>query len=203
MDCWNSVAGDPAGYSGGDRQLAIPDGQAARDHSHHCIQGPSLAGGRHFAGWNLREGNLNRKQLFVSPATNLIHDVYGRFVNPTASERRKLVMSRVIVVLLGLFALLQATRFESILKAALYAYTVYGAAVTPVVMAVFFWKRATTVAAITSIALGTAVTVGWNLAGFDLDAVYPALGASVISLIVISLVTSPPPPEKWKPFFET
>ena len=111
-----------------------------------------------------------------------------------ASERRKLVMSRVIVVLLGLFALLQATRFESILKAALYAYTVYGAAVTPVVMAVFFWKRATTVAAITSIALGTAVTVGWNLAGFELDAVYPALGASVISLIVVSLMTSPPPP---------
>jgi SSS family solute:Na+ symporter/sodium/proline symporter len=138
-----------------------------------------------------------------SPATNLIHDVYGRFVNPGASERRKLVMSRVIVVLLGLFALLQATRFESILKAALYAYTVYGAAVTPVVMAVFFWKRTTTTAAIMSIALGTVVTVGWNLAGFELDAVYPALGASVISLIVVSLAMPPPPPEKWKPFFET
>ena len=138
-----------------------------------------------------------------SPATNLIHDVYGRFVNPGASERRKLMMSRVIVVLLGLFALLQATRFESILKAALYAYTVYGAAVTPVVMAVFFWKRTTTTAAIISIALGTVVTVGWNLAGFELDAVYPALGASVISLIVVSLAMSPPPPEKWKPFFET
>jgi SSS family solute:Na+ symporter/sodium/proline symporter len=138
-----------------------------------------------------------------SPATNLIHDVYGRFINPEASERRKLVMSRVIVIVLGLFALLQATRFESVLKASLYAYTVYGAAVTPVVMAVFFWKRATTVAAITSIALGTAVTVGWNLAGFDLDAVYPALAASVISLIVVSLMSSPPPADKWKPFFET
>jgi len=138
-----------------------------------------------------------------SPATNLIHDVYGRFVNPGASERRKLMMSRVIVVLLGLFALLQATRFESILKAALYAYTVYGAAVTPVVMAVFFWKRTTTTAAIISIALGTVVTVGWNLAGFELDAVYPALGASVISLIAVSLAMPPPPPEKWKPFFET
>ena len=138
-----------------------------------------------------------------SPATNLIHDVYGRFINRTASERRKLVMSRVIVVLLGLFALLQATRFESILKAALYAYTIYGAAVTPVVMAVFFWKRATTVAAITSIALGTAVTIGWNLAGFELDAVYPALGASVVSLIVVSFMTAAPPWEKWKPFFES
>ena len=138
-----------------------------------------------------------------SPATNLIHDVYGRFINRNASDRRKLVMSRVIVVLLGLFALLQATRFESILKAALYAYTIYGAAVTPVVMAVFFSKRVTTVAAITSIALGTAVTIGWNLAGYELDAVYPALGASVVSLIVVSLLSAPPAPEKWKPFFET
>ena len=163
---------------------------------------PSLVGAILLGGIFAKVISTANNYLF-SPATNLIHDVYGRFVNPTASERRKLVMSRVIVVLLGLFALLQATRFESILKAALYAYTVYGAAVTPVVMAVFFWKRATTVAAITSIALGTAVTVGWNLAGFDLDAVYPALGASVISLIVISLVTSPPLPEKWKPFFET
>ncbi|HEV8042973.1 MAG TPA: sodium:solute symporter family protein [Bryobacteraceae bacterium] len=163
---------------------------------------PSLVGAILLGGIFAKVISTANNYLF-SPATNLIHDVYGRFVNPGASERRKLVMSRVIVVLLGLFALLQATRFESILKAALYAYTVYGAAVTPVVMAVFFWKRATTVAAIISIALGTAVTVGWNLAGFDLDAVYPALGASVISLIVVSLMTPPPPPEKWKPFFET
>jgi SSS family solute:Na+ symporter/sodium/proline symporter len=163
---------------------------------------PSLVGAILLGGIFAKVISTANNYLF-SPATNLIHDVYGRFVNPNASESRKLVMSRVIVVLLGLFALLQATRFESILKAALYAYTVYGAAVTPVVMAVFFWKRATTVAAITSIALGTAVTVGWNLAGFDLDAVYPALGASVISLVAVSLMTQPPAPEKWKPFFET
>lgn len=163
---------------------------------------PSLVGAILLGGIFAKVISTANNYLF-SPATNLIHDVYGRFINPRASESRKLVMSRVIVVLLGLFALLQATRFESILKAALYAYTVYGAAVTPVVMAVFFWKRATTVAAITSIALGTAVTVGWNLAGFSLDAVYPALGASVISLIVVSLMTPAPEPEKWKPFFET
>ncbi|MCX6622352.1 MAG: sodium:solute symporter family protein, partial [Acidobacteria bacterium] len=138
-----------------------------------------------------------------SPATNLIHDVYERFINPHASERRSLLISRILVVLLGIFALLQATRFESILRAALYAYTIYGAAVTPSVMAVFFWKRTTTPAAITSILLGTVITIGWNLAGISsLDAVYPALGASLSSLIVVSLLTPPPPVEKWKPFFE-
>ena len=106
-----------------------------------------------------------------------------------------------IVVLLGGWALLQAAHFESILKAALYAYTVYGTAVTPAVMAVFFWKRATTAGAISSIILGTVVTVGWQLLVPDgLDAVYPALAASVISLIVVSLATPPPDEQKWRQF---
>jgi solute:Na+ symporter, SSS family len=143
-----------------------------------------------------------------SPATNLIHDVYERFIRKDAVKTESLVMSRVLVVALGIFALLQATQFESVLRASLYAYTIYGAAVTPVVLAVFFWKRATTAGAVTSIVLGTVVTVAWNLAqnawGFqkDLDAVYPALAASVLSLILVSLATPPPPDHKWKPFFE-
>ena len=67
-------------------------------------------------------------------------------------------------------------------------------------MAVFFWRRTTTPAAITSIILGTAITVGWQLIQqigpariqaqiSDIDAVYPALAASIISLIVVSLLT--------------
>jgi SSS family solute:Na+ symporter len=95
-----------------------------------------------------------------------------------------------------------------VLKASLYAYTIYGAAVTPVVLAVFFWKRATTAGAITSIILGTVVTIAWNLAqaqfGWqkEVDAVYPALAASVLSLIGVSYATSRPSEEKLKPFFE-
>src|SRR5581483_8866364 len=137
-----------------------------------------------------------------SPATNLIHDVYQRFIDPNATARRTLIVSRLIVILLGIFAVLQAAQFESILKASLYAYTVYGAAVTPAVMAVFFWERATAAGAITSIILGTLVTIGWELMQQygspatrmvvgPIDAIYPALVISVISLIVVSLCTTP------------
>jgi len=139
-----------------------------------------------------------------SPSTNLIHDIYSRFIDRNASQRRQLIVSRMVVVLLGVFAVLQATQFQSVLNAAMYAYTVYGAALTPVVMAVFFWKRATGAGAIASIGLGTAVTVIWNVTGspFGLDAVYPALAASVLSLVGVSYMTPPPPKEKWGPFFE-
>jgi solute:Na+ symporter, SSS family len=138
-----------------------------------------------------------------SPATNLIHDVYERFIDRHAPPQRTLFVSRLIVVLLGVFAILQATQFTSVLEASLYAYTVYGAAVTPVIMAVFFWERTTTAGAITSIALGTVITIAWKLlqqhgspglkAGIgDVDAVFPALLASVLALIIVSLFSEPP-----------
>ena len=136
-----------------------------------------------------------------SPASNLIHDVYKRFIAPNSGERQTLLVSRVLVILLGLFALLQAAYFESILKAALYAYTVYGAAVTPAVMAVFFWKRANTAGAISSIILGTVITVVWNVMQIQwLDAVYPALAASLLALVFVSLATAPPPRANLEPF---
>ncbi len=136
-----------------------------------------------------------------SPATNLIHDVYGRFINPAASEKRTLIVSRVIVLLLGLFAVLQATQFESVLHASLYAYTVYGAAVTPSVLAIFLWPSATAKGAVWSIVLGTLITVFWELAQqygpesakavtHEVDAVYPALAASLLSLVLVSLFDS-------------
>jgi solute:Na+ symporter, SSS family len=162
---------------------------------------PSLIGALLLGGVFAKVISTANNYLF-SPSTNLIHDVYGRFINPHASEKRRMIMSRLIVLLLGLFALLQATRFESILNAAVYAYTVYGTGVTPAVMAVFFWRRATTSGAIVSIVLGAAITVGLNLVGYDL-AIYPALAASLLSLILVSLLTPPPEPAKWKPFFES
>jgi SSS family solute:Na+ symporter len=141
-----------------------------------------------------------------SPATNLMHDVYERFINPRATEKQSLLMSRGLVVALGILALLLAAQFNSVLNAALYAYTIYGSAVTPAVMAVFFWNRTTTAGAISSIVAGTVVTAGWNIAQVmkwttsDLDAVYPAVIASVVLLVVVSLATPPPSPEKLKPF---
>ena len=138
-----------------------------------------------------------------SPASNLIHDVYSRFLRPQAGEREILLASRIIVILLGAFALLQGAYLESILRASLYAYTVYGAAVTPVIMAVFFWNRATAAGAIASIVLGTALTIIWNLVpGWKewIEPVYPALLASVVSLIVVSLLTPPASVEKLRPF---
>jgi SSS family solute:Na+ symporter/sodium/proline symporter len=134
-----------------------------------------------------------------SPATNLVNDIYARYINPQASNKKILIVSRLMVVLLGAWALFQSLGTESVLKKALYAYTIYSAALTPVILATFFWKRATAAAAVASIAVGTVVTVSWESVAPHLpkalgerDAIFPALIASLICLFTVSLVTEAP-----------
>jgi SSS family solute:Na+ symporter len=146
-----------------------------------------------------------------SPATNLVNDIYIRYVAPQASNKKILAISRLMVVLLGLWALYQSMHIDSVLKKALYAYTIYSAALTPVILAAFFWKRATAAAAVASIATGTIITIFWDTPFIhhnvpailsDRDAIFPALIASLLCLVTVSLVTTPPTAKQLQPFSE-
>jgi SSS family solute:Na+ symporter/sodium/proline symporter len=146
-----------------------------------------------------------------SPSTNLVNDIYLRYINPLATNKKTLIISRLMVVLLGLWALYQSLHIESVLKKSLYAYTIYGAALTPVILATFYWRRATAAGAVASIAIGTVVTVFWDTAFVhshlpaiisDRDAIFPALIASLLCLITVSLVTTPPTEKQLQPFAE-
>jgi len=138
-----------------------------------------------------------------SPATNLVNDIYVRYINPRASDKKILIVGRLMVVLLGIWSLFQSLGTESVLKRVLYAYTIYSAALTPVILAAFFWRRATATAAVASIAVGTAVTVSWDwvaphlphLIG-DRDAIFPALIGSLVCLIAVSMATAQPSKEQ-------
>jgi len=144
-----------------------------------------------------------------SPATNLVNDVFVRYIAPGASNKRVLIVSRLAVVLLGCWALYQAVYAESILKKMLWAYTIYSAALTPVVLAAFFSKRVTAWGAVSAIGAGTAVTMLWDIPAVkaifppilaERDAIFPALFLSVAAMIVVSLFTPKPAPEQLAQF---
>jgi SSS family solute:Na+ symporter/sodium/proline symporter len=146
-----------------------------------------------------------------SPATNLIQDVFIRYIRPDASNKTVLLVSRFLVVLLGIWSLIQSLGTRSVLEKALYAYTIYSAALTPVILAAFFWRRATAAGAVTSIFAGTFVTVFWDTAAVhrifpayisERDAILPALLASLLCLSFVSLVTTKPTPKQLAPFAE-
>ncbi len=140
-----------------------------------------------------------------SPATNLVNDVFLRYMHPDASNPRILLVSRLVVVGLGVWALVQGAYTVSILEKALYAYTIYSAALTPVILAAFYSRRINSYGAVSCIAAGTLVTVVWDtdfvrhllppiLA--QRDAIFPALLASLICLFAVSWLTPPPQRQK-------
>jgi solute:Na+ symporter, SSS family len=145
-----------------------------------------------------------------SPATNLVNDVFLRYLAPEASNRRILLVSRLVVVMLGIGALYEALHTQSVLQKTLYAYTIYSAALTPVILAAFYSRRATAEGAVSAIAAGTFVTLFWDTALVkshlpallaQRDAIFPALIAAGASLIVVSAFTRPPNAEQVALFF--
>jgi SSS family solute:Na+ symporter len=144
-----------------------------------------------------------------SPATNLINDVFVRYIARDASHKRVLIVSRLAVVLLGSWALYQAVYAQSILEKMLWAYTIYSAALTPVVLAAFYSKRVTAWGAVAAIGAGTVVTLAWDVPGVkalfppilaERDAIFPALFAAVVAMIAVSLLTPKPALEQLAQF---
>jgi len=129
------------------------------------------------------------------PATCLVRDLYQRFARPGASEPELVRVSRAAVVALGMLAYGLAQLSDRFLAVALYAYTMYGAGITPSLLAAFLWPRASARGAVASIATGIAVTLAWETFGDailpGIPTVYPALLLSVAALLVGSW-TSPP-----------
>ena len=131
------------------------------------------------------------------PATTLMKDIYLNYIDPEASEKKIVLYSRFLVIALGFIAWIVSRGFASspgFFERALYAYTIYGAAITPSLLAALFWPGATSRGALYSIGAGVLTTVLWQespiftwLLGADivanLDAVLPAITLSLFFLI--------------------
>ncbi len=141
--------------------------------------------------------------FLLVPATTLMRDIYQTYINPKANEKTIVLLSRILVLALGIIAYFVSRGFAQstgFFERALYAYTIYGAAITPSLVAGLFWKKATKEGAIASIISGTAVTLLWKEATFvqrlvpeyiysNVDEVLPAITVSILCLVGFSLLT--------------
>jgi solute:Na+ symporter, SSS family len=147
--------------------------------------------------------------FLLTPSTNLTRDIYQRFINPGADQKRIVLIQRAMVVALGVVAYLLLTQFETVLAMALTAYTMVGAGLTPALLAAFLWKRVTVAGGVASIATGMGVTLFITVANSirteqllsEQYIIIPAASASILVLLLVSLATPPSPPEKWKRFY--
>lgn len=150
----------------------------------------------------------------LSPTTTIMRDIYQRFVKKEASQRNMVALQKVFVVFLGVVAFFLAMRLTSVLEMAFFAYTIYGVAITPALIAALAWKRATKAGGLASIISGTAACIVLKVLAevlppgkapegdpWGIPIIYPALIISLGSLIVVSLLTKKPKPEELEKFF--
>jgi SSS family solute:Na+ symporter/sodium/proline symporter len=133
--------------------------------------------------------------MLLTPATSLVHDVYHRFYRPHATDAQVLLYTRATVVGLGAIGFLIGNFFPTILAMALWAYTMYGAGVTPALLAALVWPRVAAKAGVASIAAGMTTTIVWEVVALQsgayplgLQTIYPALVCSVGALVAVTLL---------------
>ena len=133
-------------------------------------------------------------------------------------EKKVVFLQKFLIVLVGVVAYLLATQMVSVMENALFAYTIYGVAITPALLAALTWKRVTRMAGLISIISATVVTVFLKVAGiiwpaimkpigdpnadpFGIPILYPAVAVALISLIGVTFITKPPSKEVLAKFF--
>jgi cation/acetate symporter len=105
--------------------------------------------------------------LLLAAATSWGHDVYEQFINPAASERRRIMFGRAAVSLTALLAaligiLLRTVEFPSAPSVALmvtWAFAVAGSALTPVFLLGVWWKGMTARGALGGMIVGCFVAL--------------------------------------------
>jgi SSS family solute:Na+ symporter/sodium/proline symporter len=150
----------------------------------------------------------------LSPSTNIMRDIYQRFIKKDASQATMVALQKVFVVVLGVLAFFLAIRLTSVLQTAFFAYTIYGVAITPALIAALTWKRTTRAGGLASIIAGTTVCIFLRIMAsvlppekvpegdpWGIPIIYPALIASLLSLFLVSILTKKPKPEELEKFF--
>ena len=160
----------------------------------------------------------------LSSSSNVMRDIYQRFVNENADPTKMVALQKVFIVVMGVVAFLMIfvpTVMKSqisVLQYAYFAYTIYGVAITPALFAALTWRRATRQGGLASIVGGTLATVFFELilprlapgiieggqgAGgavfggdpWGIPSIYPAAIISIGLLVVVSLMTPKPKEE--------
>jgi cation/acetate symporter len=105
--------------------------------------------------------------LLLAAATSWGHDVYEQFINPAASERRRIMFGRAAVSLtavlaaaLGILVRVETPNAPSVALMVTWAFGVAGSALTPVFLLGVWWKRMTAKGALAGMIVGGLVALG-------------------------------------------
>ena len=132
-----------------------------------------------------------RNSYLLSAATSLAYEVYVRYIRPEANSKGILLIAKLAIPLLGLFSYVLLQYFPTILETQIFSYTIYGAEITPAVLAVLLWPQVTKIGGICSMIVGVLSTVIWEvIKPYEVNGATAAIPLAILTLIIISKIAS-------------
>lgn len=126
----------------------------------------------------------------MASSGNLVNDLIGRHLLPDLPDRAMMRLSLAATAVIGVLAVLLASRFRMVLDAILYAYSFMVSGLFAPTVAVFFWPRATGTAAFWSMLGGGGFTLTAGIAGWTMPlGLSPTLFGILISTTILVAVS--------------
>jgi sodium/proline symporter len=140
--------------------------------------------------------------LLLQTGSIASRDLYERFINPRASERQMVMVSRGLVLAVAVIGYVVAlVEPPTVFSIVIFATSVLGSAFLPAYVCAVWWKKANTPGALASMIVGASVAFIWEYAGLvsttQIHPMVTGVVSSTITMIVVSLATqksSPVPP---------
>jgi SSS family solute:Na+ symporter len=207
-----AVRGVSAGFflAGAILSISFITGSAARGFLPHDTQPdlvfteiissrlPPAVGGLVVAG--LAAAIMSGGDSFIMMGTaSVARDMYQQYFRPRATKTQMLSVSRWSALFISVTALAVALAGEGIIPLYILVVKTVGAGLVVPFCALMVWKRATRKGIIASMIAGISVTVGWYILGnpYGIEGV-AGYGASLVTLILVSLMTDHAPDEQVK-----
>jgi sodium/proline symporter len=132
-------------------------------------------------------------QLLVSSSA-LAEDLYKQLIRKDATSKEIVMVGRIAVVILSLFALMLALNPDSsVLGLVSYAWAGFGAGFGPAILFSLFWRRMNRNGALAGVLVGSITIVVWKqISGgiFDIYEIVPGFILASIAIVLVSLMTS-------------
>ncbi len=132
--------------------------------------------------------------LLLQTGSIASRDLYERFINPNASERQMVMVSRGLVLLIAMVGYVVAL-YEppTVFAIVIFATSVLGSAFLPAYFCAVWWRKANTAGALSSMVVGASVAFGWEIAGMvettQMAPMTAGVASSITTMIVVSLLT--------------
>ncbi|WP_053363493.1 sodium:solute symporter family protein [Bacillus sp. FJAT-27251] len=133
--------------------------------------------------------------FILQGSSNITQDLYHRLINPRATEKQMMFVSRLSVVIISVLALMVAFVLTDIVSMYQWALRLSATTLVFPFLAIMFWKRTTNAGVVSSMILACTTTVFWPLLQTGVDQTIPGFIVSLTILVLVSLWTKHSPSE--------